>query len=284
MKNVVVSTLVVLFGAAAVLGSSRTYSYWLGTRQAIRDGVDDNVPLQLEEARARALAKEQADRTAGYEDKVLDLAARADAADRKAADLADRLDRERQVLAQAKAVLDRPAASYAIGGRQYARADVARDATRRLQACRDVQDQLRVTRSMQQDLLRAVSQGKATLAEARRKQDQLQVRLDQLAGRRTNAEARQELAALVGSLSEASVGSGGGGELEHAVQNIDRRVSQMERRAAVAVDADPAAIDYAATGAGEPTATGRHRPVPRRRPAGDAAGGERGQRSLTGGG
>jgi chromosome segregation ATPase len=247
MYKVAIASVVVIIAAAVVFGGEKLWSYARGGSAVLNHQLDTSTPTALEVARIRVLIDSQGQKIQKYDETLLDLQSRADAAARNIEALDNRLGGERQLLQQVKSMLDRGESVYLIGTRQYTREQVNTDALARLEQCKQMQEELAFQSALKGDLDAAIDQGRRNMADARRQHGQLTNQLARLEARDANADVRAEIAALTGAVQGAPVGQSS--ELERAFLNLERRVALKERRILAAGGNVQAAmlIDYSAT-------------------------------------
>ena len=248
MKKFLIFGVVAALAVLSVFGFEKTWSYVRGGRTLVNEELVDKTPLKLEAARLHALLDSEAEKIAEYEDLVADLESRDQAAARTASDLEHRLAGQSEILRKARSMLAVRQASYVIAGRNYSSAEVSRDAVSRLELCQQLRQQAEFQDSLHNDLEKAVTQGHATLVDARHHYDELKNALARLELRDDNAEARTQVAQLAAALHGSPLGPTS--ELEKGFQNYERRVVRKEREAVNAGSGgNPALIDYSSSAA-----------------------------------
>lgn len=247
MIKILISTLAAVLLAALILGGEKMWSYVRGGGEVLNAQLDSSTPLALEVARIRVLIETQGERIQKFDDTLLDLQGRSDAAARTVSGIQQRLDGEKKLLEQVKTMLDRGQTTYLVGDRGYSFAEVNADAMVRLDSCKRMQEELLFQTSLQRDLDAAVEQGRRNMVDARRQYGELKNQLARLGARDANADVRLEVASLTGALAGALPGPSS--ELERAFLNLERRVAVKERRVSVTVGGvrGNALIDYSPT-------------------------------------
>ncbi|NQU24475.1 MAG: hypothetical protein HQ567_24600 [Candidatus Nealsonbacteria bacterium] len=229
LKQLLIGIAIVAVLCVLLFGAERTMSYVKGGRTVLVDGVDENMPMPVEFARAEAEIESQGESIFAYEDKVADLEVRADGLRGTIADLEEELAEEKRLLKVIKGRLDEKQETYTIGGNLWNFAQVNQDALARVEKCRKIDEQLAFHRSILRDLETGASQGNQNLAEARKQLVDLRHGLEQLKTRETNAAIRAEIAGMANALNAGALGPQS--ELENVMHNIERRVASKERRA-----------------------------------------------------
>ena len=229
MKTLIMAVGIVAVLALLVFGGEKTWSYLKGGRQVINEEVDKNSPMPLEAARVKSLVDTEANRILEYEDKVADLQARANSAERTIQDLGQKVESETVLLKKIKGMLELKQEKYNIGGRSYTFAEVNADALARLESVRGMQESIRLQESLLTDLEKAAKTGIGNLAVARKNQMELTNKISQLEARNSNADLKMEVANLTGAVGSSPFSPSS--ELEKSFRNYETRVAQKERRA-----------------------------------------------------
>lgn len=245
-RKVIIASGIIFVLMLLVFGWEKSWSYVKGTQQVLNAEADDRAPMKLESARITALIDKENEAVLGHQDKIDDLEARREATARSIAASQKNLAAEMELLRRIKSMLDKKEDKYTIGRNTFTYAEVNADALERLQAVKRMRETVAFNDTLLGDLDSAVKQGRASLGEANKRMDELKNALARLDARNVTADVRLEVAKLISSVAGAPLPADS--ELERAVRNYDRRVSQKERRAESHLNAGGGQfrIDYSA--------------------------------------
>lgn len=229
LKKLIIAAAVILVLAIVVFGWPKTWSYMQGTQQILNEEVDDRAPMRLESARITALIQKENEAVLSYEDNICDLEARRDSTVRSIEEARKKLQAEMDLLKRIKALLDEKHEQYTIGRNTYTYAEVNADALERIEAVKQIQEDITFKQSLVDDLDRAVKQGRGSLTDAHKRLAELRNGMERLRARDANADVRLQVAKLTNAIAGAPLSADS--ELEKAINNYERRVGTKERRA-----------------------------------------------------
>lgn len=245
-KTILIVVAAILILGLMLFGWEKVWSYGKGAQQVLNEEVDEKSPMRLEGARIRALMQKESETVLAYEDRICDLEARREATARATEEARRRLRGEEDLLKRIKGLLEKQLDQYTIGRSTYTYAEVNADALDRIEAVKRMREDIAFKESLVADLDRAIKQGRGSLAEARKRLEELEGAMARLEARNANAEVRLEVARLTSAIAGAPLAADS--ELEKACRNYERRVVKKERRADARLSAGNSQfrIDYSA--------------------------------------
>jgi phage shock protein A len=215
-----------------VLGPRPLWTTLRGAREVAKGVFEDNKTDVQRAAEIRVGLKDLDDRIFSFGDKLAEVEIRARAAERRAGEVEQELEKQRGLLTRARELLDGEQDSYCIGGRTYARAEVNADALARLARCEQLTKQLTFERQVVKQLGEAVQEARTNLARARQVRLEKTAELTALEARLDNAKLLQQVNELAGELKAAPLGPET--DLAQKFESFERRVASVERRARAA--------------------------------------------------
>jgi peptidoglycan hydrolase CwlO-like protein len=229
LKRLIMLASGVLLAAVVILGPTTVWSTLQGAREVIRDKFEAEKSDAQRAAEIQAGLKDLDDKILAFNDKLGDIADRADASVKRVKKIEAELAREREFLTRAKALLDEGSDTCLIGGRRYSRAEVSADARSRLTRCEQLATALKFEQQVARQLADTVAQARDNLAKAQELRRQKQADLETLLARLENAKILAQVYDLTRELRASPLGPQT--DLAQKLEAFERYVAGIERRA-----------------------------------------------------
>jgi hypothetical protein len=229
MLKIVVVLAILVALVVGVFGWDKTRSYADAIPVTIQQKVDDTTPMVLEKNRIIVLIDQANKDILLHQDKICDLQARRDTLGREIDCATRKLCGEMELLKRIKEMLAEKCEKYQIGCKTYSLDEVNIDALERVKMVERLQEDIRLRKSLGEDMDRAIQQGQDNLVQSRKKLAELRNMLELLETREVTANIRLELARLTDSATGAPLSQDS--ELEKAIANYTQRIAKKERLA-----------------------------------------------------
>ncbi|MCY2987573.1 MAG: hypothetical protein NTY19_06880 [Planctomycetota bacterium] len=213
---------------ALVLGPA-VFSHLRAVREVAREGIEGALPEVEQAARIRILLQDMDGKILDYQDKLGEVADRTAAEQTAVQRIQQDVNADKQILKQAKDLLEQSRDQYQIGGKSYLKEQLCADVLARVRRCERLEKELQTRRQLAEKLAATEAEGQANLQKAKDVKREKVAELQSLEARLRNAGLLAQVNELTSKLHESPLSPGT--ELGRAFADFDKRVRKEERRA-----------------------------------------------------
>lgn len=206
-----------------VIGFPAAYSYCKTSAGIVRDGIQDNIPFEVEVARLEQMVDDLDEVIRRHQKLVLEREVDHEMIEEELDDREFEIEKQKDDLSQARDLLRSDETAFVIGTRSYTRGQVREDALKRVEAFENAREMLDIRRETAATLGQALASARHQLGEMRQKRVEYVEMLQSLRAEHLQLEARKQLAATVQGLGLPDIDSEFG-DVENLYQRLSKRL------------------------------------------------------------
>ncbi len=203
-------------------------SYVRTSARLAGNAMHDSVPNGFEIERIRTMVDDLDAVVAEQEARLIEQRVDLEYLEEEVGRCAERVERLRAEVVAAREILAEDRATYTIGGEEYPRAEVVREAQAKAEALTRTRAILTAKRETMGALEDALSTAEAQIARARDQRETYGLRLANLQAQAETVAVRKELATTLDDLPEA-IDAGAFNEVEQAFTRVERELEVQGR-------------------------------------------------------